>query len=85
MRVALEERPAYGGFTMRAWISLCLFPLGLLLGIAFVSLNSIVGSLLALAWAFVVVPHVGKAILAHSGDEDGNPDLTTHYWRITPQ
>jgi hypothetical protein len=70
---------------MKAWISLCLFPLGLLLGIAFVSLNSIVGSLLALAWAFVLVPQVGKSILAHSRADDGNADVTTHYWRTTLQ
>ena len=70
---------------MRAWVSLCLFPLGLLLGIALVSLNSIVGLVLALAWAFVLVPHVGKAILAHWRDEAGDPGVTTHYWRITLQ
>jgi hypothetical protein len=74
---------------VRAWISLCLFPLGLLVGIALVSLGSVIGSLLALAWTFVLVPHVGKYILTHSrgrsdgGDEDGFPDVTTHYWRTT--
>ena len=70
---------------MRAWIALCVFPLGVLLGVAFVSLNSVLGLLLALAWGFVLVPHFSKSILAHSHGEGDSADVTTHYWRTTLQ
>jgi hypothetical protein len=67
---------------------LWLFPLGLLVGVALISLGSVVGYLLAMAWAFVLVPHVGNYIRTHSGGRADDPehafrDVDTHYWRTT--
>jgi hypothetical protein len=67
---------------MEQWI----FPLGLLGTVVLVSINPVAGGLLALAWGFVLVPHVGKYIHTHSrGDDDtgGADDIDTHYWRTT--
>lgn len=67
---------------MKQWI----FPLGLLGTVVLVSISSVAGGLLALAWGFVLVPHAGKYIHTHSRGHDATGaanDIETHYWRTT--
>jgi hypothetical protein len=73
---------------MTAWMPLWLFPVGLLGGVALVSLGSIPGYLLAALWGLVVFPH-GSAWFARrwrgrNGD-DSLCDDDTDYWRFTPR
>ena len=68
--------------TMRTWVSLGLFPVGLVVAIVLVALNSLVGDLLALAWAFVVVPHVTLLMIRRTAHgSDPFVDIETNYWR----
>jgi hypothetical protein len=72
---------------MPSWLSLWLFPLGLLGAVVLLSLNSVIGSVLSIAWGFVLVPHVGNYLLhhshgrAHGSGGSGFSDVSTHYWR----
>lgn len=63
-----------------------MFPLGLLGTVVLLSISSVAGGLLALAWGFVLVPHAARYIHTHArghADTDGVDDVETHYWRIT--
>jgi hypothetical protein len=74
---------------VRAWKSVWFFPVGLLGCVALVSLATVLGYLLAMAWGFVLFPHGANYILTLSrrrgdgGDENGINDVDTHYWRTT--
>ena len=67
---------------MRTWLSLGLLPVGLVAALVLLALNSLVGDLLALAWAFVLLPHGARLMIrrsAHGSDLLG--DMETNYWR----
>jgi hypothetical protein len=86
--LACDPPREYGEFTVRAWASLWLLPLAVLGGIALVSLASLTGDLLAVAWGFVVFPHGARYVLTGPrgrGHQSGErcDDIDVHYWRTT--
>jgi hypothetical protein len=67
---------------------LWLFPVGLLGGVALISLGSVSGPLLATLWGLVVFPHATASVARRWRDrncDDGLRDEETDYWRITPR
>ena len=67
---------------MRTWMSVWLFPLVVIGALVLLVLNSPVADLLALLWAFVLVPHIAATIVRRSpGGADRIRDLETNYWR----
>jgi hypothetical protein len=67
---------------------LWLFPVGLLGGVALISLGSVSGPLLATLWGLVVFPHSVAWFARRSRDRNGDDNLRdeeTDYWRFTPR
>jgi hypothetical protein len=64
---------------------LWLFPVGVLVALVILSINSLVGDLAALAWGFVVVPHGAVRLLRHrrtAAEAGEDPlELQSAYWR----
>jgi hypothetical protein len=71
---------------MRTRVSLWLFPSGLFGALVLLALNSLVGDVLALVWAFALVPHGAALMVRRSpGGSDHFRDLETNYWRTGPR
>ena len=62
-----------------------LFPVGVFVAVALISVSSPLGYILALGWAWVVFPCGAGYIRSHArtpdGDGNGDADADTNYWR----
>jgi hypothetical protein len=67
------------------YIHLWLFPVGVLVALLILSINSFAGDLAALAWGFVVAPHVAVWLVRHRRTAavtvEDPLELQSAYWR----
>lgn len=67
---------------MRTWMGFFLLPVGAVVALLLLAQNSLGGCVLALAWAFVVLPHGAQFLIRRAARErDPFGDVETNYWR----
>ena len=71
---------------MRTWVAVWIFPAGVVGSLALLVQSSWITDVLALVWAFALVPFVTIKLLRRvPGISDQLRDLETNYWRTEPR